>query len=935
MSGHSGFMPIGGAQQTNVNVINERHVDNNVQIAQADAPKAKPEAEFHAAAEKSFKATSLVKELDVLLAKAASKARVGTSGEDMAKIAGKGKLDAETAAALKKAAATANKTMRRLDSFTGAALAKAMVKKDGGIIDWDEGNPAGEAIKEAMDAQEKLSDMLNKAINRLPKNAPAAVQAALEEAMLQADRRMGEVETIVMQITEIAEIGLDSGNVDFETEARLNRTIGELAGEKALAMHDNDRALKSVKDNLAPLIARIDAYAANTTAKVSSGELKTFVREITAAKNAIANAAKTGIVKVSNGNGAMVDVFVDRTFLDAAAKIVEEAAQKLGNLRENVGLEATRKFIDNDMPWLKDPLFAPELSRELGDLFPVKFGALSSLAAGLGNLRNAMRAVANSPEEAAIGRLRIMGDIICGNLISRAVKELSKNDIAKSPPPANASEAFKKAYNAFIAKCAADKNYAKDLSAFINDRLYSINAAVEHVIAMAWKAHNLKDESYRSSGALLGVFKGDRNFTSLVESRVHGYDDSDINAALDDVNVEDSKELGSGKFNTVTLVKFKDGSEYVFKPEMAGRLVADGSPLHVGIADEQQITRINGAVQKTADALGLEDVMVKTTAGTHKGTFGMFMEKAPGVTASNFRDGAEDKSGTAILDKEAIKNLSDADYEKVVGRIMRQCNRLQWFDAITGQGDRHGNNYMVQVGADLTVTVKGIDNDASFGIFRIGLRKFRITDNEALKRFNKELSRYANSFKGSEQAVYNALRNDPGIEDDGRGIIVDLSKIKSPMLAHITRCALGAKALAVPKDIDKDLYDSLVALRGGAARRAHLNNLKARLGDGTPQYNAAVKRLDDVILYAMKLNEAGRVYTKEQWETKEIQRTVMSHQPKFNGKELGEQVTIQNDKVRAYYIGRVASSLTNNLFFRDIEKGISRPGWFGQQGDLA
>ena len=33
MSGHSGFMPIGGAQQTNVNVINERHVDNNVQIA--------------------------------------------------------------------------------------------------------------------------------------------------------------------------------------------------------------------------------------------------------------------------------------------------------------------------------------------------------------------------------------------------------------------------------------------------------------------------------------------------------------------------------------------------------------------------------------------------------------------------------------------------------------------------------------------------------------------------------------------------------------------------------------------------------------------------------------------------------------------------------------------------------------------------------------
>ena len=934
MSGHSGFMPIRGAQQANVNVINEMHVDNNVQIAQADAPKTKPEAELHAAAEKSFNATSLVKELDVLLAKAASKARIGTSGEDLAKIAGKAKLDAETAAALKKAAITANKTMRKLDGFTGAALAKAMVKKDGGI-NWDEGNPAGEAIKEAMDAQEKLSDMLNKAINRLPKKASAAVQAALEEAMLQADRRMGEVETIVMQIIEIAEIGLDNGNVDFETEARLNRTMGELAGEKALAMHDNDRALKSMKDNLAPLIARIDAYAANATAKVSSGELKTFVREITAAKNAIANAAKTGIVKVPNGEGAMVDVFVDRTFLDAAAKIVEDAAQKLGNLRESVGLEATRKFIDNDMPWLKDPLFAPSLSKELRELFPDKFGALSSLAAGLGNLRNAMLAVVDSPGEATAGRLRIVGCSISYDLISRAVKELTDNIIARNPPPANASEAFKKAYNAFIAKCAADKNYVKDLCGFIKSRLYGINAAVEHVITMAWKAHSLKDQSYRSSGALLGVFRGDRNFTSLVESRVHGYGDGDINAALDDVNVDDSKVLGSGKFNTVTLVKFKNGSEYVFKPEMAGRLGTDSSPLQVGMDDEQQLTRINGAVQKTADALGLGDVMVKTTAGTHKGSFGMFMEKAPGVTAANFREGVEDKSGEAILDKEAIKNLSDADYEKVVGRMMRQCNRLQWFDVITGQGDRHGNNYMVQVGADLTVTVKGIDNDASFGIFRIGLRKFHITDEDAINRFNKELSLYVNSFKGSEQAVYDELQNDPGIEDAGNGIVVDLAKIKSPALAYITRCALGAKALAVPKDIDKDLYDSLIALRGGAARRAHLNNLKARLGDGTTQYNAAVKRLDDAILYAMKLNEAGRVYTKEQWETKEIQRTVMSHQTKFEAKELDGQATIQNDNVKNYYIARVASTLTNNLFFRDIEKGISRPGWFDPQGNLA
>ena len=451
---------------------------------------------------------------------------------------------------------------------------------------------------------------------------------------------------------------------------------------------------------------------------------------------------------------------------------------------------------------------------------------------------------------------------------------------------------------------------------------------MEHVIAMADKAHDLKDASFRSSGALLGVFRGDRCFTSLVESRVHGYADGDINAELDDSNVEDSKELGSGQFNTVTLVKYKNGSEYVFKPEIAGRLGAGFTPLQADLDDVQQITRINGAVQKTADALGLGDVMVKTTAGTHKGSFGMFMEKAPGVSAANFRDGFGGKDGTGALNIVDVLNLPKADYEKVMGRMMRQCNRLQWFDAITGQGDRHANNYMVEIGADLSVTVKGIDNDASFGVFRIGLRKFRISSEDLIGRFNKELQKYTKLFGENAQAVLDELNSDPGIVDDGDGITVDLEKIKNPALSFIARSVLGAKTLAVPKDIDKDLYDKLVALRGGQARKAHLNELRSRLGADTPEYHAAVQRLDDAILYAMKLNEAGRVYTKEQWETQNIQREVMSHKVKFNATQLGGNATIADDKMKNYYVGRVNSTLSNNLFFRDMMAGMTRPGWF-------
>lgn len=73
------------------------------------------------------------------------------------------------------------------------------------------------------------------------------------------------------------------------------------------------------------------------------------------------------------------------------------------------------------------------------------------------------------------------------------------------------------------------------------------------------------------------------------------------------------------------------GRQAVFKPEVAGRFSATVSPLQAGLAPRQQMTRVNVAVQKTADALGFGDVMVKTTAGTHKGVFGMFMDMAPTV----------------------------------------------------------------------------------------------------------------------------------------------------------------------------------------------------------------------------------------------------------------------------------------------------------------
>lgn len=171
-----------------------------------------------------------------MLAQAASaSAEKGVDADALARTARAAKISADAAEKLRTAARTAQEKMRALDAFNGAQLADAMSRfedENGNrYIDWDPLDDAGKAIKEALEAQEALSTALAKHINSLPSKATAEQQAALEEAMLQCDRRISEIETIVMQVTEIAERHLDGQEIDEATQARLARKLVDLAGE--------------------------------------------------------------------------------------------------------------------------------------------------------------------------------------------------------------------------------------------------------------------------------------------------------------------------------------------------------------------------------------------------------------------------------------------------------------------------------------------------------------------------------------------------------------------------------------------------------------------------------------------------------------------------------------------------------------------------------
>jgi hypothetical protein len=47
--------------------------------------------------------------------------------------------------------------------------------------------------------------------------------------------------------------------------------------------------------------------------------------------------------------------------------------------------------------------------------------------------------------------------------------------------------------------------------------------------------------------------------------------------------------------------------------------------------------------------------------------------------------------------------------------VRREVTKLQMLDHLVGQGDRHGNNYFINVDSNGKVTVTGIDNDQCFG----------------------------------------------------------------------------------------------------------------------------------------------------------------------------------------------------------------------------
>ena len=819
------------------------------------------------------------------------------------------------------------------------------MKIEAGRLAWDADNPAGKAIRAALDAQAELSDLLRKTLNRLPESAPEDFESALTEALFQTDRRISEMQTLLWEFVALA--GPDAQNPAPAAAARLDRTLESLVPGQALQMHGNDQVAQNFRDVLAPIAARIDALAANPEQALSDDEITGIRAQLDAAKIQFGQAEAR-----------------DRTLLDAARAELYGLRQRLADIRKDVSEAALRNFVEKtfsppDIPLFQEkflPLMkgmAPELVKAIDLKNRLGEAAARYLADPTQDHSNQMCGTAfflsqlvDSPS-GDIKRLR--GDVFqyksgwfrqksvpmrdlldAGNdAMDKFVASLPRQ-VRKACTPEFVAE-FRAALQSFLAN--RDRDAAKLDSAY--GCLWGIGTQTAHLAAMRDTANRLAGNGFTTNKTLQAAFEGRIAVTTLVETRLNGLPDEDADPALDDANAVSESPLGQGGVNTVFEVGYRDGSAFVFKPEAPGRTAMEVLTLANGAYHSTTLlAQLNMAAQRTADVLGLDDVMTKTAVGSHGGQFGLFMEKAPGKEAHVYRR-ENQPAEPGRLNADQIKALPPARYAQVIGDIMRKANRLEWFDIVTGQNDRHDSNYLLDIAEDGTVSLKGIDNDMCFPVYAVGARKYLLTGSHEEKFFDEVDNVSWNLYPfGTERDV--RARHREGIHERPDGMFeVDAAKFEAPELHYCLHRAFAAHSTHIPEFMDEDLYNRLMALRDDAAQKAYLDGLAARLP--SEAVDAARRRLKDVIDIAEKLHAAGKIVPAADWHDPARQKTLAGPLPQIDPADRTQVLAPPLPPVNGRSPCRhdIAKFITDRTFYatsgyfrRDLMAHLAKPGWF-------
>ena len=891
MSGHAGFQAIGnhlpppnagpqlgGVAGTGRDTEPRKPAGPGGVEANAQAPEAQPST-----------ARSLAQKLDAILLRASMLTTRVVDAKNIASAADAAGLDMADRKALANAVKDARQSMASIQDFTGRQIAAALVADENGVFDWNS-DLAGQALRTAIDAQARLSELLTDIANR-PEISGDAFEE-LSELALQCDRRQSEITTLAMELVDAEAKAAGNPAIAKRLDARLSA----LMQRQAIGMHGNTEFLARMQEQLQPLADRLETFAARPNASISSAEFAAYSIEVKTAAAAIYRAASEGFP--SPGGGRIVP---DTDFMSGLAMLARAAEKKLEDVRTNIGNVRLRDFAERvvGLPE-KITIFEADNLEDLYNYAPV----MAKLVDCRQRLRDVcLSYIQNTTDEGLVKIKKLLAAY--SNLSTRGLQD----EIG---------------YLEAHLKSDMTKDDWTRVRTLLAPNPSSLVTQVVHLLQMARNIRTtMTPEQFLSTDSARALLEGRLSFPTLVEARVHGISDADVDPALDDSRLVDSAPLGSGQVNTVSLVTYADGAQYVFKPEAPGRQMMENLTLSMDYASGQQVAQLNLATQSVANSLGLGDAVPKCTVGVHRGDYGLFMEKVPGKDGSEFAKNKPAAPGSLTAGE--VRNLEPEAYGKVLGGVIRGLNRLEWLDLIAGQGDRHAHNYLIDVRADLTVSVKGIDNDQSFPAYRTGLRTYVLSGKNA-GSFLSHIEKVVLSYPHQHQnAVRARLENDPGITRNPDGTItLDTTKFESGELYYAAQGAIGMHGCTLPEFIDEDLYAHLLDLKSGDKRDALLADLAGRLSPDA--LDAARSRLDAAIAHAENLHAQGKVVRNADFSKRDVQNRLFYrelHAPSNPVKPVnGYNLSSSTDIVRK------SKRQVRSLFVRDLFAGIAKKGWF-------
>ena len=811
-------------------------------------------------------AKSVVQQLDVLLLNAAGRSvsadivkNVNTIGK---LLIAKGVLTQKQLSKLESLAENAATKLKALDKFSGRELAEALMKdKKTGETVWSKGffflNSTAKAVKSAIEAQQTLSMELGKFNERLAQAPKDLVDAKLQdqftELQFQCDRRASEIDSIVFRMYDLTQQdAVKRGIQDPKITTLLDATFNELMPREAIMMHGTKEAFEKLDENITrqmrPLIEKLDAFTADGSKVLSHEDILSLKRDMATMKNAIVNVRENGIEITHIGNDGkpshVTRTRVDKSLLDAMDKVLDDAAERIDNAKDASARRARETFLKEVKASLypEDAPGGDKVVQENTSNYPVI-------------------------HEFKLARnefIRILRDRAAGTLNSNQFNTKIDACIAK----------FMKPEFDYLESTLTTLGYAPSVARSVAKAvggLTIIKGQFKELMKSTQQMMDDKGDLGITTSDVRRIMLGEVGLSSVVEAKARGFKPGDVNPAADESNVVSSKPLGAGNAGKTYLVKMKSGEEFVFKPELESRLgLSELSLGGTAYVSNQTTANLNLATQDTAETFGCKDVVVKYSVGSHNGQFGVFMEKAKGCEGSGFAC----MSGVGGDDGIAPQNLGDEikddeERRKIKGTVAQKLNKLMWLDLITGQGDRHWNNYFVHIHKDThEVTVKGIDNDAAFGSRQVGLRKYVLEKSRA-ERFDEELKDVCKKLFGKGWGrEYERVSNDPSLVRNADGTLtVNLVEAKTPEIKMAAIPVLGLQSTALPEEIDEDFYNKLMEMdKDPSKKQDYLNTLAPRISKEA--LTATKSRLNEAINHAKKLKEAGKVYGTEQWQNK-------------------------------------------------------------------